>query len=235
VSERLVIPARFNGPPESGNGGYSAGAVASFVGDAATVSLRRHVPLETALSVDAGEGAVRIFDGEDLIAEAQPASSFDLKVPPPVSAAAARQATARYRGLRGAQFSRCFVCGLDREDGLGLHSGEVDGRDVVASPWRPASWTAGADGLVRAEIVWAALDCPTYFAAYLRDELVEAYLVRMTASIEGPVAAGEEHVVMAWPLATDGRKRRAGCALLAGDGRVLGRAEALLVEPRRAG
>jgi hypothetical protein len=44
VSDSVTIPARFNGPHESGNGGYSAGALAAFLDGAAEVSLRRPVP-----------------------------------------------------------------------------------------------------------------------------------------------------------------------------------------------
>jgi hypothetical protein len=38
---------------------------------------------------------------------------------------------------------------------------------------------------------------------------------------------------MAWPISVEGRKRRAGSALLTDAGRVLAVAEALVVEPRR--
>jgi hypothetical protein len=36
-----------------------------------------------------------------------------------------------------------------------------------------------------------------------------------------PVAVGEEHVVIGWPLARDGRKLRAGSAVLGAGGEVL--------------
>ena len=32
MKETVTIPAQFNGPPGSGNGGYSAGAFADFIG-----------------------------------------------------------------------------------------------------------------------------------------------------------------------------------------------------------
>jgi hypothetical protein len=50
--------------------------------------------------------------------------------------------------------------------------------------------------------------------------------------IEAPVAVGEEHVVVAWPLGVDGRKRPAAAAVLDRDGAVLALAQGLLVEPR---
>lgn len=68
VSRTLCIPSRFNGPLDSGNGGYCSGAVASFVDGPAEVSLRSPVPLETPLEFVAHDGgSVRVLDGETLI------------------------------------------------------------------------------------------------------------------------------------------------------------------------
>ncbi|HWM56065.1 MAG TPA: hypothetical protein VNO20_11835 [Solirubrobacterales bacterium] len=234
MSESISIPSRFNGPLQSGNGGYSAGAIAPNVGgDVAEVSLRSPVPLDTELAIDAaGDGSIRISDGETLVAEARSVDDLGVEPPQPVSLEAAREAAGRYRGQRGGQFSRCFVCGLDREDSLGVFAGEVVGREMVASPWTPPEWAADGDGLVRPEIVWGVLDCPTYFAAYLRrEELPVGFLVRQATRIDAPVKAGEEHVVVAWPLESDGRKSEAASAVLSADGETLAIARALLVEP----
>jgi hypothetical protein len=54
----------------------------------------------------------------------------------------------------------------------------------------------------------------------------------MRARIHGRVVAGTEHVVVAWPLSADGRKRLAACAVLDAAGEVLATAEGLLVEVR---
>lgn len=234
MSDSLVIPTRFNGPLESGNGGYSAGAVAASVdGPVAEVSLRKPIPLDTQLEVTAeGDGSVRVLDGDAVVGEARPVAGLDLEPPEPVGVEAARNASTRYRGLPDGPFSHCFVCGRSREDSLGVFAGEVEGRDVVASPWTPPEWAADADGLVRPEIVWAVLDCPTFFAAYLRDELPISFLVRFAARIDAPVTAGEEHVVVAWPLEAEGRKSEAASAVLSADGKPLALARALLVEPR---
>jgi hypothetical protein len=76
------------------------------------------------------------------------------------------------------------------------------------------------------------LDCPTYFAVHIDRELTLSVLARLTARIDAPVLAGEEHVVIAWPIETDGRKRHAGAAVLSGAGEPLAVARALLIEPR---
>jgi hypothetical protein len=61
MSEQVVIGRRFNGPPSSGHGGYSAWIAAQFIDGAAEVSLRRPPPLETPLDVHRGDdGSVEL-------------------------------------------------------------------------------------------------------------------------------------------------------------------------------
>jgi hypothetical protein len=233
VAESVVIARRFNGPVESGQGGYSSGVVASFLSGPAEVSIRRPVPLETPLTVVRdGDGSVRLLGGETLIAEAHGMPEFEVDVPAPVGPADARRAMARYRGLSDGVFSRCFVCGRAREDAFGVFPGPVDDRRLVASPWTPPEWTCDAERRVRPEFVWAVLDCPTYFALYTEGDLPMSVLAQFAARLDAPVAAGQELVVIAWPIARDGRKRDAGSAVLSQDGTLLASARALLIEPR---
>lgn len=175
---------------------------------------------------------MRVLEGEALVAEGRTAPEFTVDVPAPVSSHEARAAAARYRGRSDGLFSRCFVCGRARDDSFGVFAGPVEGRQLVASPWTPPSWTADAAGRVLPEFVWAVLDCPTYFALYMSGELPNSVLARLTARIDGPVVAGEEHVVAAWTIETDGRKRRAGSAVLSPKGEALAVGQALLIEPR---
>ena len=150
------------------------------------------------------DGSVRVLDGEALVAEARSAPELEVQVPAPVSPEEARRAATRYRAPLDGIFSRCFVCGRAREDAFGVFAGAVEGRRLVASPWTPPSWTADAAGHVLPEFVWAVLDCPTYFALYMDGELPMSVLARLTARIDAPVVAGEEQVVIGWPL---GRRR----------------------------
>jgi hypothetical protein len=236
VSESVTIPARFNGPLDSGNGGYSAGALAAFLEGAAEVSLRRPVPLDTALRVSReDDGRVLAFDGEDLVAEARSVPGFELEVPEPVGVEEARAAIAGYRGKTDGPFGNCFVCSRTREDTLGVHAGPVEGRDLVATPWTPPDWADDGSGAVRPEISWAVLDCPTYFAAYMDhpEPLPPGVLARFTGRLDAPVPIGEEHVVISWPIEADGRKHHAGVAVVSAAGEVLARARALLIEPRQ--
>jgi hypothetical protein len=234
VSESLTIPSRFNGPLDSGNGGYCSGAFARYLDGPADVSLRSPVPLDTELDVDKEDGSIRVMDGESLVAEGHEIADVDAEVPAPVSSEEAHAAKTRYRGAPEGTFSRCFVCGLAREDSFGVFAGRVEGRDLVASPWTPPEWTADAGGRVLPEFVWAVLDCPTYFAAYMEGELPTSVLARLAARIDGSVLAGEEHTVISWPIGAEGRKRHAGAAVLSAGGEGLAAARALLIEPREA-
>ena len=225
---QITIADRFNGPLESGNGGYSAGLLAGRVAGPAVVSLRSPVPLDCPLTVvSEGDGSMRALDGEIVVMEARPAPELDLEPPRSVSIGEAREAAGRYPGLEDGPFSRCFVCGRVRDDALGVFAGRVDSV-LVASPWTPDRWTAGADGTVGAEFVSAVLDCPTYFALY-DDPTTVSYHAAMQVRIDGPVEAGVEHVVVAWPIVKDGRKHHAGAAVLSADGRTLAVARALLI------
>jgi hypothetical protein len=237
ATETITIPRRFNGPLESGNGGYSSGVLAGFADGPLEVSLRHPVPLDRPLEIRRGEdGSVLAVDGDELVAEGRPAPELALDVPAAMNLADARVARQNYRGLATGPFANCFVCGRARDDAFGVQAGRIDGRDVVASPWTPPQWTADEWGTVRPEIVWAVLDCPTYFATYVDvpDPLPPAVLARFAVRVDIPVRAGDEHVVIAWPIEVDGRKRRAGSAVMSSDGELLAHAEALLIEPRSA-
>src|SRR4029077_12526965 len=104
--------------------------------------------------------------------------------------------------------------------------------ELVASPWTPPAWTADDDGRVRPEFIWAVMDCPTYFAIYRDGELPMSFLGRMAARIDAAVSAGEEHVVIAWPLEADGRKRQAGAAVLSAGGGGLAGGRGRVLRPR---
>jgi hypothetical protein len=231
----ITVPGRFNGPQESGNGGYASGLLANQLEGAVEVSLRSPVPLEEPLALDPGdEGELRLLHGGTLVAEVRPLPGLDLEVPAAIGVEEARRAMANYRAPSDGPFSNCFVCGRARgEDCFEVFAGQVEGGDLVASTWTPPAW-AGDDGEVRPEFVWAALDCPTYFACHLEGELTLSMLVRQRAEVRAPVKVGEEHVVMAWPISVDGRKRLAGAAVLSAEGETLAAAEALMIEPRPA-
>jgi hypothetical protein len=236
MTATVVVPRRFNGPRESGNGGYTSGVLAGHLEGPVEVSLRSPVPLDEPLEVSSGgDGVLQAHHGETLVAEARALPALDLAVPAAVSVGEARRSAQNYRAPDDGVFSHCFVCGRARgEDCFEVFAGQVEGRELVATPWTPPDWAAGDDGNVRPEFVWAVLDCPTYFATHLAGELTLSMLVRQRAELRAPVRAGEEHVVIAWPISIEGRKRLAGAAVLSADGETLAVAEALMIEPRPA-
>jgi hypothetical protein len=215
----IVIDPRFNGPPGSANGGYTCGLLAAQVGEPATITLRAPPPLATPLRFDGG----RLWAGETLIADAERETNGSALVPPPpVSFDEASQASQRYPGLEEHAYPTCFVCGPAREDGLGLFTGPVS-EDVLAAPWVPAE--------TGRELVWAALDCPGAIAVGWSGR-GEWLLGRMTGRVDGAPRIGERCVVTARPLGRDGRKGYAATAAYGEDGRLLGVARQVWIEPR---
>lgn len=221
--ETIVLPARFRGPPESANGGYACGAIAGLLEGPAEVTLRRPPPLDTPLMVSRlTAGSLEVHDGEGLIAEGRTVDD-ELEVPPPLDIHTAVAAVAGYRGFHpGATFASCFVCSPDRDDGLRIFPGPVGG--VLAAPWTPGPDVADSNGRVLPEIVWAALDCPTFFASTEPGQL--ALLGRMAASMGRPVWIDEPHVVVARPAGHHGRKRFGISALYSTSGELLAQARA---------
>jgi hypothetical protein len=222
MTGEILIERRFRGPIASGNGGYVAGRLAAFVDGPAEVTLRLPPPLERPLRVERDGDAVRLFDGDALVAEAVPAA-VDVDPPAPVAAPEAERAAANHVRFGAEAFSECFVCGV-RDDGLNVHVGEVPGR----APLHAAPWRVAEEG---PEIVWAAIDCPGAYAvgAQGRGEVV---LGRMAAEVVRAPRRGDECVVTAWPLGEDGRKLYAGTALFTADGELLARARQTWIEPR---
>lgn len=237
MSDTLIIPSRFRGPPNSGNGGYVAGAIAERFpvrpdahDDAAVeVTLRAPIPLDTPLEVQcSGESQLRLTLGEQLIAEAAPARLAP-DVPAPPSFTAARDAREHSPALRaglnhlipgGIGFHPvCVCCGADVPEGEGLRvfAAPVPGFDGVAAAWRPHPAFADVHGLLPARMVWTALDCPgqfAYFAAGIRTGL----LGRMTARVLRPVAVDADYVVIGWRQEVERKKHFAGTALFDADG-----------------
>jgi hypothetical protein len=250
VADSVVIDARFNGPPDSGNGGYTCGLLAGFVEGPAQVTLRRPPPLGEPLAVvrDGNGGgergaAVRLLDGDELVAEAEPAASDPAGRPPrfvPVDEARAAIEGSFFTS-DAHPFPTCFVCGPRREDGDGLRifPGWIEERGLFAAPWRPDESLAGEGGSVPDEVVWSALDCPTSAPGMNRPgpdgKVLPIVLGRLTADLREPVRAGEDHVVASWELGREGRKREAGAVLWDARGRVLASARALWIELRAAG
>ena len=236
----LVIPARFNGPLRSGNGGFVSGSLAeqvtSTLGEAVQVTLRRPPPLDTVMTVSVQDGVTLLSVGPDTVAEARPAALDPHPadaVPPDVAA----EAMFGYPGLRAHPFPTCFACGPDRAegDGLRIFPGPVDGvRGHVASVWVPHESHADSgdvvDGVHRCGVAttWAALDCVGGWS----EDLVgrPCVLGRMTARVDAFPVVGEPHVVVGRHLGREGRKSLTASTLYDADGRVVASAQHVWIQ-----
>jgi hypothetical protein len=230
TTQTIRIARRFNGPHDSGNGGYAAGLAAqSFpAGSAVEVTLRAAIPLEEDLQVvrkDDGLAIVSASDPSTLIIAARPTQieTPDIRSP---GLEAARVASQTYRGAEDHVLPHCFVCGPARAVGDGLRifpdwlkdPAGVENPNlfpVVAAPWQPTPDLADKAGHVAPEFIWAALDCPGAFAI----EAEPILLGRISARILARPSADETLVVVAWRRGLDRRKHFAGSALFneAGD------------------
>lgn len=235
MSATILIEARFRGPPDSGNGGYVCGRVATALGRPVAVRLLAPPPLATPLDLreDPAGGRAVLLAGDRPVAEARPAA-VTITPPAPPSYEQSVEAARRCTGFVYHPLPTCFVCGPQRApgDGLRIFAGAVSDRPMVAAPWTPDASLADTAGRVRPEFIWSALDCPGFFAAPLGGAL--ALLGELAVEIERPPQAGQRCVVIGWPIESAGRKHRTGTALFGTDGALLARGEATWVALRQA-
>jgi hypothetical protein len=227
-SDMVVVQRRFRGPPTSGNGGYVAGLVAEWIEGPAEVRLLAPIPLEVPLHRRRDEAQVTLGDEFTIFASGRPMSApIDLDVPPPPVEAEIEAAAVEFPGPGGHPIPGCFVCGTERSPGDGLcsYAGESPGRDVAVAEWIPADDLAGDDGAVMARFVWAALDCPSYFALDAPRPL--ALLAQLEGRVKRPVMPGEQLRITAWALGRDGRKHRSATAIHDEAGELVALARAL--------
>ncbi|PRX24702.1 hypothetical protein CLV67_102481 [Actinoplanes italicus] len=215
----MRIPARFNGPPGTGNGGWCAGAFATAAGariggEGVQVTLRVPPPLETVLELRDGS----VWAGDTLVAEVAHVGEVDADVPPvPLEEAVA--ASKDYPGFAHHPFRTCYVCGPDRApgDGLRIFPGPLPG-DRTAAPWT-------VPDEVSAETMWAALDCPGGWTA-IGGSGRPFVLGRIAATVGELPAPGSECVVVGALSGVNGRKATVDSTVYGPDGRRLARARA---------
>jgi hypothetical protein len=236
LPETLTIPAFFNGPPTSANGGYTCGRVAELVNaEVVEVSLRSPPPLDSPLEVVRDGERVLLRDGETLVAEGAPSELLvDVPDPVPADEVAAAEVEGRSRWATGHPFPTCLVCGPAREDGFRVFPSALPGRDgLFGASWTPVGSAGDGSGCVRPELLWAVLDCPTSapVADFAAGETM--VLASLTARLGCSVRVGEPHTIVSWPLGRDGRKRWGAAALFDSDGMLTCASRALWIELRK--
>jgi|CXWL01.1.fsa_nt_gi hypothetical protein len=229
----LTIARQFNGPKDSGNGGYVAGRLAALVGGTAEITLRAPPPLEKPLDLVRHGETIELRDGETLLAVVKPAT-LDLDVPKLPSQAQIDRAVAVGGSDADSDFHGCFVCGRSRKpgDGLQVWAGRCDGQEeagIAAARWIVDPRLAGPDGYVPDEYLWGALDCPGATAVLREDDERVVLTGRMWGTVDRRLKAGQVATVLAWPIAAEGRKLTSGTAVLDQQGNVCARAKILWI------
>jgi hypothetical protein len=223
MTDTVTIARRFCGPADSGNGGYSCGALGTLLGGPAEVTLRSPPPLDRPMEVERHGEALQIKAGGQLVAEARPAV-VDLVAPPAPRFHEAVEASKRFVWREKHPYPKCFVCGPDRVpgDGLCIYPGAVEGRDIAAAPFLPDATLAGEDGRLRREIAWAALDCPSWFGFHCFNAFDGTILLgRLAARIDALPRTGDRCISIGWARGRDGRKIHCGSALYSEEGGLL--------------
>ena len=222
------MPAQFNGPPGSGNGGWCAGALAALLGGSALgrtveVTLRLPPPLEVPLGVEEAGGTWRALDDEGRVVLEAREVEDDLVASDPVPVEVARAGEAAYAGHRAHPFPTCFSCGPGRDsgDGLRIFPGPVAERPGVAA----ATWTPHASTY---EIAWAALDCAGAWASGIEES--PRVLGRMTARVDRLPEVGATCVVTGEARGSEGRKHGASTTLRDSSGALLGVARQVWID-----
>lgn len=233
VGRVVTIPAQFNGPQHSGNGGYVAGLIAQELEAAGPVTstLRIPPPLDSPLSWEHDNQhaapEVRLLTAGGAVVGSATTGAFAREVQPCPTPEEAAAGLAHYPGFAHHPFDHCFTCGTARADGDGLRlfTGPVDTSNttLTAAPWTPHEAFAVQGGAIGTPVTWAALDCPGGWAAdFSKNTMV---LGRMTAEIMRHPQADEPCIAVGHLDTTEGRKFLTDTALYTEGGELLGRSE----------
>ncbi len=242
MTQTFSIARRFNGPHDSGNGGYSAGLAARLLpeAEAVEVTLRAPIPLEQTLRAHpTADGLDIMTDDAATRIQIMSLRAVHLETPDVKSPGleAATVAAASFRNVEDHVLPHCFVCGPARAEGDGLRIFPDWLKDpagienpnryrIVAAPWQPTPDLADASGRVAPEFLWAALDCPGAFAI----EAEPIVLGRMSARILTRPRADAPDIVVAWEKGRDRRKHFAGSALFNETGDLLAFSEQIWIQ-----
>ena len=222
----LLVPTRCNGPDASGNGGWTAGALAEHAPGPGPVVVRLMAPppLETALQVEVDGDGARLEHRGRTVATAVAGASMTARPMGdwhPVSLEAAAEASASYLGFARHPFPRCFSCGPERAegDGLRIFPGRLpDGR--VAAVWHAAE--------VDVPVTWAALDCVGGWSSDIDERPM--VLGQMTAELVRSPQVGESYVVVGTEVEVDGRKTRTRSEMYDAEGDLVAHADHVWIE-----
>ena len=217
---RLVLDPRFNGPPSTANGGYACGAFGELVDGPAEVSLLSPPPLGVPLGIQfPPDGGVR----SSPTARRSPARGRSTRSTSSRRCGPRSPMRARPRGaIPATGATRCSPTATSAARAATTGSASTSARCAATPTSTPPSSSPtprcpNRDGVVAPDIVWAALDCPSYTPA-LWDPERPSLLARLAVERLDCVEVGEPVIAVGWHLATEGRKHHTASALLYRDG-----------------
>ena len=219
-SRTVTIPAKYCGPPNSGNGGYMCALVARCIEGIAQVYLRAPAPLEKPLTVDLLPGNRALMrDGETVLAEGSP-GYLDERPPPAPTWEVAVAASLRSPMRTYHPYPTCYGCGPERarDDGLRIFTAQEGTLPTGFGIWEPNEALGATGQSVDEKIVWIALDCgtgilPVVPAREMFGQKARVMTGMMTARFDRPVIIGNRYTTRSWLTATEGRKLHLGSAI----------------------
>ena len=192
----IFINKRFNGPPNSGNGGYVAGLIAKEIGKCCEVKLVAPPPLEKKLLLKKSNENYELYDDETLVCIAN-TTTVDNDPCEFVSFSDAllgsKNGLSKFEPIHA--LPDCFVCGPNRKegDGLRLFTGPQDldsnpsEDDLVSTTWVPDKGLSSDGKNINSEYLWSAMDCPSGWSAHFgrhRNELEGQLVVLGKLAVE---------------------------------------------------
>jgi len=224
MGQDIIIDAGHNGPPETGNGGWTAGLIGARLETggqtSAEVTLRKPPPLEVPLHVVGTDEGIEVIDPQGQVIAAARRREADIPAVPGVPADEAREATKRYPGHGHHHFPTCYVCGPARQDGLRIFPGPVGEGRTAAIFHVPTE--------INMPMVWASLDCPGGWTVIESDR--PWVLGRIAVIVDELPKPGDECVVVGQVIDRAGRRAVVRTSLYAPLGGLLGRAEATWIK-----
>jgi len=203
MEHTLFIEKRYNGPPDSANGGYVAGLMTNFVDGDYEITLKAPPPLEKDLRLIIDKDNNLELRNEELIIATGVPVNFDIKYPFPVGFKNAIEPT-KLSPLRKMNTNTCFGCGC-RAGGLNLFSGIVKKHESDKMTITTVEITdefsdkfVDDSGNITKEIIWTLLDCPGAHTSMLYDPDIIVLLGRMAVHIVKPIPVNQQYYVVAW-------------------------------------
>ena len=234
---RIVVERRFEGPPGSGQGGWSSALFAQHLPYIPTIALRAPIPFERPLRVEAAEDGHRLVDDQQPGPDGGPLTIMtarpwtpDVPDTDPVTIATARAARSAFATFVVPHpVPDCFSCGT-RSDTMGVHACPLDdGR--LATDWTVPDWAV--DDSSSSAALWAALDCTAAFYVGFVPEVRRVVTAQYAVDVLRPAVAGETLALVAGPGDHpgdwDGRKRGACSIAFDAEGLVVARARSFWV------